>query len=558
MAVPSPPCSAATVRRGRAGSSRMVRTGGLLVLLAVLVGSGGLPATDGLAFHPKDPADNLWDTWIYRKPDKSWLLNYLVKHHTPKWEAWNAISSASSPDGAHFTDHGVSIQRHCDCCNSTCASDANAQLGSSSVWRHLDQAGGEHEWLMAYGSTPAAPPGASNCNPNAPGCHGMYFSKSTDLENWQPIGKMGDPSTPVFRPNASLYVSHYGDCIAALPRQGGGYYGYFSTLPMPRADLCGELPTNCTACFAGRPGNTSQCHMMTGDRFGGRSCNICGAGLAESDDGLHWEALPTPGPAVGPSLRAEPWGSHSAEVGGVCQLGGRVFMTFDAGHLYEAPSARGPFRASQANFNFLTGETGAVFPRLWGELYTGDKDLVLVTHQQLAGNNYAGLVKRAVLGEDGVLRAQWWDANDALQGTPLHITRNDTGSANMKTDCTGSCMQSGIWLEGSMVASNASSQGVWLACGKDGGYGFNIDQAGRFLLFPGHALVVDRAMPAKSVRRFRLLARTSSNGEGLAEFYVDDVVGLPVSLRACPWTGVFAGSAGVEVTSAFKLSLPQS
>eukprot|EP01052_Picozoa_sp_SAG31_P031242 SAG31_NODE_3290_length_4457_cov_5.521570_1_plen_143_part_00 len=91
-----------------------------------------------------------------------------------------------------------------------------------------------------------------------------------------------------------------------------------------------------------------------------------GAGFAESHDGLHWEALPAPGPAVDPSLRGEFWGSHSAEVGGVCQLGGRVFMTFDAGHLYEASSALGPFVEAEANFNFLTGETGAVFPRLWG------------------------------------------------------------------------------------------------------------------------------------------------------------------------------------------------
>eukprot|EP01052_Picozoa_sp_SAG31_P031243 SAG31_NODE_3290_length_4457_cov_5.521570_2_plen_120_part_00 len=119
-------------------------------------------------------------------------------------------------------------------------------------------------------------------------------------------------------------------------------------------------------------------------------------------------------------------------------------------------------------------------------------------------------------------------------------------------------MQSGIWLEGSLTTSNASTVGVWLACGTNGGYGFNIDRAGRFLLFPGHKLVVDRAMPAKTVRSFRLLARTSSNGEGLAEFYVDDVVGLPVSLKGCPWTGVFAGGAGVEVTAAFMLSLPQS
>merc|ERR1712227_884579 len=120
-------------------------------------------------------------------------------------------------------------------------------------------------------------------------------------------------------------------------------------------------------------------------------------------------------------------------------------MTFDAGHLFEAPAATGPFTASR-NYNFLTQEGHLAFPRLWGELYTGDPDLVLITHQQVNGKSiYAGLVKRAVLGADGVLRAQWWDANDVLKGQPLAVTPAPAPAParSLQTACVGSCMSSG-------------------------------------------------------------------------------------------------------------------
>ena len=158
----------------RAEAKKLRHSAGTRRLLALALTAANLQTTSSLAFHPKDPADNLWDTWLYRKPEGGWLLNYLVKHHTPRWEAWNAISSASSTDGSHWSDLGVSIQRHCDCCNSTCASDGNAQLGSSSVWKLLGQEA--DTWLMAYGSTPAAPPGTRVKEGEAGRCEGHTWT----------------------------------------------------------------------------------------------------------------------------------------------------------------------------------------------------------------------------------------------------------------------------------------------------------------------------------------------------------------------------------------------
>ena len=116
------------------------------------------------------------------------------------------------------------------------------------------------------------------------------------------------------------------DCIAVIRRPGGGYFGYWTATPQPSAALCG---------------NTTS----------------CGAGFGESDDGLHWRALPTPGPPVT---------SGSRELGGVAQLGGRVFMVFNGGQLFEAPSAAGPFVASASNHDFLGQQGNVWFARLWG------------------------------------------------------------------------------------------------------------------------------------------------------------------------------------------------
>merc|ERR1712093_852583 len=82
---------------------------------------------------------------------------------------------------------------------------------------------------------------------------------------------------------------------------------------------------------------------------------------------------------------------------------------------------------------------------------------------------YAGLVKRAALGADGILRAMWWEANHALKSNTLAIQRN--GTSLSVTDCSGDCMTSGLWLEG-------TGSGVWLemvGSAGVGGFGFAFD-----------------------------------------------------------------------------------
>lgn len=211
-----------------------------------------------------------------------------------------------------------------------------------------------------------------------------------------------------------------------------------------------------------------------------------------------------------------------------------------------------------AVYCFASLDTG----RLWGELYTSNSSLCLLSHQQLSGNNYLGLIKQAVLRDDGVLRLQWWHANDHLRGAPLRIVANGSRSS------TGADLSSGLWLEGVV---NASGGGIWLETLTSkqtlAGYTASIGSDGTFQLKgltthadhlspPVDALMIDRVLgPADAPRSFRLLARNSVSGEGLVEFYVDEVMSLPVTIQKARLTGVFTALGGAVITAANRLSL---
>merc|ERR1711879_16182 len=72
-------------------------------------------------------------------------------------------------------------------------------------------------------------------------------------------------------------------------------------------------------------------------------------------------------------------------------------------------------------------------------------------------------------------------------------------------------------------------------------------------------LAIDRglAFQAGKTVHWRALARTVWTNQSIVEFYVDDVMTLPFTLPS-PITGVFAGFGGAEITSAYRLSLPQA
>jgi len=512
---------------------------------------------NGLIFAPRDHNDAMWDTWLVKNPKGGWMMNYLVKHHSGRW---NAVSSTMSVDGAHWADLGVAIRM--DCANKT-SGDCAGWLGSGSVWKLIKtgkkEDGADDEWVMNYSQQYDC--GGGNCQ-------SIFFATSKaimtpsnliiilnhysypsptigpdpivalqDLVNWTPVAPDAQAKGGlVFQYNStgglvSDYARGRWDCIAVLPKPGGGYYGYWTANPTPQK---GNPAYGC-------PGGQ------------------CGAGFGESEDGLHWKTLPTPGPNI------------RAEVGGLAEVGGKTWMVFDAGHLFEAPGPTGPFTAVGTNYDFLTQEGGLAFPRLWGELYTGDKDLILVTHQQVnAKTVYLGMVKQVVLGVDGVLRACWWSENDVLKGPALAM--NPLVGGLFSTAVIGDGMISGLWLEGTIETRDLEDSmvsGVWLGT-STGGFGLTIrvSPTGTFNLgamkTPGawdHTpLVVDRDMHAVIPRgtsiTWKAVCRNSWAGEAMVEFYVNDVVSLPYGKGIGTFNGSFKALGSATITSANRLSLP--
>ena len=224
--------------------------------------------------------------------------------------------------------------------------------------------------------------------------------------------------------------------------------------------------------------------------------------------------------------------------------------------LFESDSPNGTFSPVAKNHDFFGQEGGSRFPRLWGPSYTGAPDLMLVTHQQCNywRSYYVGLVKRAVLGSGGVLRVQWWEANDGLKGDSLELRPANSsqglgcedGSCS-QTACTGSCLGSGLWLEGTVGRGEAAT-GVWMQTATGGGFAFTVNTIDpshvTFALGPttsaayanvtwtaknktaGGPDVIDRAMGFEgnsTVMPWRLVVRNAWSGQGMSEFYVNEV-----------------------------------
>jgi hypothetical protein len=270
-------------------------------------------------------------------------------------------------------------------------------------------------------------------------------------------------------------------------------------------------------------------------------------------------------------------------------------MTFYNGRLFHAATPLGPFEAAAKNYEFMIDEekSGSIFPRLWGELYTAEKDLCLITHQQCLDRNnpcYAGLVKQAVLGDDGVLRASYWPNNDVLKADALTvapvpsdwpISPASNYSTKLVTECTNDCVSSGLWIEGTLRVPPVVGEavGVWLetAIGvphtngtTTTGFRFLVDGSGQFQLCGSKGEAqnagckkLNRALGGSLLRPnatvpFLLIARNSWAGPGLTEHYVGGVLSLAQTLRG-HLTGAFAAVGGaVNITAVHRLSLPEA
>ena len=199
----------------------------------------------------------------------------------------------------------------------------------------------------------------------------IFFAESVDLIHWS---RLSDECESVI--NTNWYKSNgRWDNIRNFARPAGGWYG----------------------CWCANP------------------INGIGFALGETLDGKHWQALKPP--IIEGNL-------GQAEVAGLQKIGDKYYAMYHGGGMtLVADNLGGPYRKAAKNSNLLhTGNT-------YFTCFCPHPDGLLVTHHSYgpqggrwpASSVYCGLVKKAVVDEQGTLRLAWWGNNEKLKHQPMDI-----------------------------------------------------------------------------------------------------------------------------------------
>jgi len=311
------------------------------------------------------------DQWLYYHGG----VHYLYHLYEQPAGQLHGVYLATSTDGVHFDEVGPVIKKQEDA----------GWLGSGSVWRAGDK------YIMNFSEARAH--------------QSISFAQSEDLIHWQ---RLGDEYRS--NPDPRWYEVGRWDCIWALPRKEGGFWGYLSANPWRRSS---QHPTGLTY----------------------RS-----AGMLQSDDGVRWNAVAPP---------VFEWGDTpemvNVEVGAVREFNRKYYMLVQtwgpyAGGTYLGNTApgmytfigdtpKGPFRPDTKAFRLLgnTHNRSTHFLRFYEP-----PNEVLVNHFLFTRSMKAWLapLKKAALDRQGHLRLAYWRGNDAVKGKPIpvEIASHDTTS----------------------------------------------------------------------------------------------------------------------------------
>lgn len=395
-----------------------------------------------------------WDTWCYFHADVYYLY-YLIAETGP----WEGFGVATSRDGVHWTDHGWAIR----------ASGKMVRfLGTGSVWPAADfaQSG---RFLCNYSEWRLDAQGKQTQN--------ILFAWSTDLIRWK---KFGDDL--LFPVDTRFYEEHgRWDCICAIPREEGGYWGTWTATPKGSGNLDG------------------------------------GIGLGHSDDGLHWQALPGPaGIPEGYESGAFQWfGDH------IHAMFGRVGVGMAA---YRSKQVTGPYEEATHASPLLQ------WPHTYfSRFFAGPGGEILVNHHTMSGERdahehlitYGAPFKRAVIDAQGDLRLVWWPGNEALKGEEI------------PPDAAGD-LQQGIIIEAALAFGPAGHAELQIEV--DGVVSRVQIRA------DGKAHFTNPAAPEAAQREHRVDRRTTLSQmvqarillrRGMLELYVDDLL-MECWTMGCP------------------------
>lgn len=440
-------------------STAVTVLGGLAMLLISSVSMAETNVTQTMFYKAQDrETGGMWDVWLYHHVG-TYYLYYLAGTG-----GWNNISMATSPDGVNWTEKGVAIK-------------GSGGMGTGATWKspNFEKDG---KFFMNFSQNQI-----------------IYFAESTDLLKWSRL-----PDNPYrFAPDERWYTKGgRWDCIWAMVRPEGGYYGYWTASPKRGV----------------------------------------GFGFGISRDGVKWECRPSP---------ELDWRDNKAqqevEVGAVEKIGGKYLalltaFTRSAGVYdvvtFTADKPEGPFSAAKKNFHPLPGINYCWFPRFFAS-----PDGMLVCHfsKSRSGVHFAPL-KEARVDEDNILRLAWWKGNEKLKHEPIAIVKPADSNEVLLTMLGNSFdMKQGIIVEGALrlpQKKGAPRCGLYVECKGNRGAAVLVDDAGLAEIGElqgdgtgfraGYA--VNREMTFGAPAKFRLLAKGS-----LMEFYLDDVfvgcMGLP-------------------------------
>jgi hypothetical protein len=242
------------------------------------------------------------------------------------------------------------------------------------------------------------------------GVQSINFAVSKDLINWTRLPEEYD-----CHPDPRWYdntATGRWDCITTLPRKGGGMWGVLTARPWPAA----------------------------------KGMAYESMGMVESEDGLHWKAVPPP------PFDWNPWpNSNVHEPVGLEEIDGKYYVLMGLGmsadnlgsrhawtdtgshigmYTFVAHRPEGPYRPDfgaytlfrsnntwfeHARASFRNTAWCARFYRTPGELLIHDHAINVQDLRWLAP------LKKAITTRDGALEMGYWEGNSALKGKSISV-----------------------------------------------------------------------------------------------------------------------------------------
>lgn len=375
----------------------------------------------------------MWDTWMFFHEGTYYFFDLCNIGGPGNW-----IVLSTSRDGVQWREHGKVIEKLPDA----------VWLGTGHTWKstNFERDG---KFFMNFSEWRDKPDGSQQT---------IFFAESKDLLNWTRLDIEFKPDPRWYEINKANQSRW--DCIYAIPREGGGLYGYWTGNPIGRV----------------------------------------GIGFGESDDGVNWRCL------APPQIEwcGKPW--EGCEAGAVEQVNDSYYLILGGGFdgeggmfAFVADRPEGPFRAVKRNHRLLTsrGHMSTYFARffnLHGELLASHHSI------QRDGDVRLGLLKRAVVDREGTMRLAWWQGNEKLKRQRLAKLDDINGRSVVIEG------RLRIPSNGPSIVISTKTEEVTISASEDGVFEIGENR-------------VNREMNYGSTPWFRLLIEGS-----LMEFYVDDIL----------------------------------